>query len=137
MKFKHLVLAKQTYFEHFKDSISYSYKAFKASLFFLSHSIIPDLFEKDGSDIIKELNDLLQEKIRKIIEQQEQCECEEIERDEQQEQCECEEIERDEQQEQCEEIERDEQQEQCECEEIEEIECEIDKCEEHCGMTLD
>ena len=123
MKFKHLVLAKQTYFEHFKDSISYSYKAFKASLFFLSHSIIPDLFEKDGSDIIKELNDLLQEKIRKIIEQQEQCECEEIERDEQQEQCE--------------EIERDEQQEQCECEEIEEIECEIDKCEEHCGMTLD
>jgi hypothetical protein len=61
---KHLTKAKQGYFEHFSDSISYSGKALKAVWFFTIHSIFPDFYESNGSTCIKELNDILQEKCK-------------------------------------------------------------------------
>jgi hypothetical protein len=64
MYFKHLTKAKQNYFEHFLDSISYSGKALKAWFFFTIHSFYPDWFEYNGSTCIKELNDILQEKLK-------------------------------------------------------------------------
>jgi hypothetical protein len=66
MHFNHLIHAKQSYFEHFSDSISYSGKALKAFWYFTVHAFLPDFYECDGSTCIKELNDLLQEKIAKI-----------------------------------------------------------------------
>jgi hypothetical protein len=70
MQSKHLIHAKQSYFEHFSDSISYSFKALKAVWFFTVHSIVPDFYQCNGSETIKELNDLLQEKISKIKNQE-------------------------------------------------------------------
>lgn len=71
MQFKHLIRAKQSYFKHFLDSISYSTKALKAFWFFTIHSFLPDFYESNGSDTIKELHNILQDKLLKI--QQEQC----------------------------------------------------------------
>ena len=66
MTFKHLEYAKQSYIEHFKDSIKYVKFSLQAVFYFTVHSIYPDLFEHQGSDVIKKLNDILQEKINKI-----------------------------------------------------------------------
>ena len=66
MHFTHLTQAKQSYFEHFSDSIGYSFKAFKAVYFFAIHAFLPDYYEYNGSECIKELNDFLQEKLSKI-----------------------------------------------------------------------
>ena len=66
MEFKHLKYAKQSYFEHFKDSTKYVKLGLKATFYFGVHSVYPDLYEHQGSDTIKELNDLLQEKIKII-----------------------------------------------------------------------
>lgn len=66
MQFKHLIHAKQGYLEHFVDSISYSGKAFKAFWYFTIHAFWPEWYIKNGSDCIKDLNDILQEKLSKI-----------------------------------------------------------------------
>lgn len=66
MQSKHLTHAKQSYFEHFSDSISYSGKALKACFFFTVHAFYPNWYISDGSECIKELNDILQEKITKM-----------------------------------------------------------------------
>ena len=65
MEFKHLKSVKQSYFNHFKDSIKYIKLGLKAVFYFGVHSVYPDLYEHQGSDTIKELNDILQEKIKK------------------------------------------------------------------------
>lgn len=67
MHFKHLTEANQNYTEHFLDRISYSGKALKAFWFFTVHSIFTDFYESNGSSCIKELNDILQEKISKKL----------------------------------------------------------------------
>jgi len=64
--FSHLRLVKQSYFEHFFDAISYSFMAFKASFCFFVHSIWPDLFEFDGSNLIARLNAILADKKRRL-----------------------------------------------------------------------
>lgn len=69
MQFTHLIKAKQGYAMHFYDSIGYSCKALKALWFFTVHAFLPNFFETNGSTCIKELNDLLQEKLSKISQQ--------------------------------------------------------------------
>lgn len=69
MHFKHLNHANQSYFDHFVDSIRYSGKALKACFFFTVHAFYPDWYISNGSSRIKELNDLLQDKISKISQQ--------------------------------------------------------------------
>lgn len=59
MQFSHLKFVKQTYFEHFFDSMSYSFMALKGSFYFFVHSFWPDLFEFNGSKQIDELNTIL------------------------------------------------------------------------------
>ena len=66
MVFKHLEYAKQDYLEHFKDSMKYVGLSLQASFYFTIHSVYPDLCEHHGSDVIKKLNEMLQEKISKI-----------------------------------------------------------------------
>jgi hypothetical protein len=72
--FKHLVFANQTYLEHFKDAIRYSFISLKASFFFFCHAVWPDIFTKTGSDTIHELSEKIYEKyhnrIYEILEKQ-------------------------------------------------------------------
>ena len=60
--FKHLEIANQTYFEHFKDAFGYSCSSFIASFYFLCHAIWPDIFTKAGSDKINYLHNIIMEK---------------------------------------------------------------------------
>jgi len=72
--FKHLVFANQTYLEHFKDAIRYSFISLKAAVFFFCHAFWPDIFTKTGSDTIHELSEKIYEKyhnrIYEILEKQ-------------------------------------------------------------------
>lgn len=65
--FKHLAFANQSYFQHFRDAIKYSYMSFKASFCFFVHSIWPDIYIKSGSEIVHELSDIIKEKYTKRI----------------------------------------------------------------------
>lgn len=52
---EHLIQVKQTYIQHFCHSISYAFKSMNASICFMIHAVYPDIFQKSGSKIIKEL----------------------------------------------------------------------------------
>ena len=65
--FKHLAFANQTYFEHFKDAIKYSFISLKASFVFFCHAIWPDIFIKTGSHTVHELSKTISEKYQKRI----------------------------------------------------------------------
>jgi hypothetical protein len=56
MKFIHLEDVKQTYFEHFKDALYYSFASLRASIYFLIHGIYPDIFITSGSSTIFNIN---------------------------------------------------------------------------------
>lgn len=58
----HLEKNKQTYYEHFYDSMSYSLLAFKASFYFFIHAFIPESFQTNGSNTIFKLNDTIKSK---------------------------------------------------------------------------
>ena len=62
----HLQKVKQGYYEHFFDAIYYCGISLKASFYFFIHSLFPDLFEFDGSNTIKQLNNILEKKKQKI-----------------------------------------------------------------------
>lgn len=64
--FNHLQKIQQGYYEHFCDAIFYSWTSFKASFCFFVHSFYPDLFESDGSNYIKCLKEIIDEKYRLI-----------------------------------------------------------------------
>lgn len=55
--FNHLNFMRQSYFFHFKQSIKYSFLAWKASFYFFIHAIYPDIFQHTASDIIVGIND--------------------------------------------------------------------------------
>lgn len=59
MLFKHLNYVKQTYYDHFLDSMLFSFIALKISFYFFVHALWPDVFEFDGSKEIERLNNLL------------------------------------------------------------------------------
>jgi hypothetical protein len=64
--FNHLKQVKQSYLEHFQDGTIYCYLSLKASFYFFIHSIWPDIYEYNGSETISELNNILNEKKRKL-----------------------------------------------------------------------
>lgn len=66
-RFKHLIFANQTYWEHFYDSFGYFKSCICASFYFFCHSFFPDIFEQSGSKKINELNDKIQMKYTKRI----------------------------------------------------------------------
>lgn len=68
MKFKHLKYVKQNYLEHLYDALTYSFTSIKASVYFFIHGFCPDLFEFDGSNQIQNLNDILTNKKKKLLE---------------------------------------------------------------------
>ena len=59
MFLKHPEEQNMTYVEHLKHACCYSIQAFKSSVIFLVHGFFPCLFQKTGSEIIKDLNDQL------------------------------------------------------------------------------
>lgn len=60
--FKHLAFADQTYYDHFCDSIKYSWRSLRASFYFFCHAIWPDIYIKAGSDSVHELSNIIREK---------------------------------------------------------------------------
>lgn len=66
-RFRHLVFANQTYWEHFNDSFGYFKTSLCASLCFLCHAFWPDIFEQSGSKKINDLNDKIRIKYAKRI----------------------------------------------------------------------
>jgi len=64
--FRHLQQVNQSYISHFYDSMNYSFISFRASFYFFIHSLWPDFYEFNGSNAIKELNNILDEKKQKI-----------------------------------------------------------------------
>ena len=75
MSFRHLKYVKQGYFEslllqrkHLIDAFSYSFISLKASIYFFIHGFYPDLFEFDGSIQINNLNTILTDKKKRILE---------------------------------------------------------------------
>ena len=53
----------KTYWENNKESLKYSFKAFKASIYFLIHAFIPNKFKTKGSrEVSKIHNEILLKK---------------------------------------------------------------------------
>lgn len=52
---EHLVQVKQTYKEHFCHSMVFAFESMKASVCFFIHAIYPDVFQRSGSEIVKNL----------------------------------------------------------------------------------
>lgn len=67
MNFEHLDTAQQCYTEHFKDSFSYSWTAFKSSFYFFIHAVWPNAYQYKGSQTIHKLNTKLQNKKLEIL----------------------------------------------------------------------
>lgn len=59
----HLERANQTYSQHFKDSIYYSWLSLKSSFYFFFHAMYPNSFQSSGSDTVNHLNGILVEKL--------------------------------------------------------------------------
>ena len=60
---QHLSENKQSYCNHFKDSMSYSFQSLKASFYFFIHSLLPGFFCSSGSTTIFALKDSLDQKM--------------------------------------------------------------------------
>jgi hypothetical protein len=60
--FRHLEDVDQTYGEHFKDAMHFSWCSFKCSLKFFIHALLPNMFKTDGSREVMELNETIREK---------------------------------------------------------------------------
>lgn len=66
IRFQHLQKINQTYLQHFKDAVSYSYVSQKASLYFILHALYPDMFMTNGSSEIAKLHEQLQKKNNRL-----------------------------------------------------------------------
>jgi hypothetical protein len=64
----HLKQNNQTYWEHNKDALSYSKKAFKASLYFFIHAFFPERYTTKGSTEIANINSSIEMKKDKLNE---------------------------------------------------------------------
>lgn len=62
---RHLQIINQTYCEHFKDSITYGLRSWKASIYFFIHAFFPDFFQFNGSETIFQLYNDLSSKMEK------------------------------------------------------------------------
>lgn len=63
--FAHLEKINQTYIQHFKDTLVYSSLSLYASCIFFIHGLYPDILVNDGSEIIFNLNSMIQKKLKK------------------------------------------------------------------------
>lgn len=66
LQFNHLKSVRQNYIEHLSDSMNYSWKSLKSSFYFFCHGLYPDIFEKNGSKNIHNLNNLIQDKLNNL-----------------------------------------------------------------------
>jgi hypothetical protein len=58
----HLEDVKQTYFAHLIDTIKYATISFSAGVIFIIHGLFPDILHHAGSELINNLNILLENK---------------------------------------------------------------------------
>lgn len=63
----HLTFANQTYYNHMRDTLRYSWASLKSSIYFAIHAFFPNTFQHNGSDLIVALNDELLEKYSRCI----------------------------------------------------------------------
>lgn len=63
----HLKYVKQSYFCHLGYAISYSFFCLSASIIFLIHGFIPDIFRHTGSNMISILHEHFEMKKQNII----------------------------------------------------------------------
>jgi hypothetical protein len=66
MRFQHLLDYHQTYFSHLQDAWSFSARSLKASIAFFIHGLYPDIFVSTGSNEIKDLAKITQDKRKKL-----------------------------------------------------------------------
>jgi hypothetical protein len=66
MKFEHLDTNNQTYGEHFKEAIHYSFESFKCSIYFFIHALWPDSFKTKGSSKLNNLTEEIKDKYIRI-----------------------------------------------------------------------
>lgn len=59
---EHLRYANQSYLEHLKDALYYSYLSMKASIIFSIHGLFPFIYTRKASTIINELNEIIIQK---------------------------------------------------------------------------
>ncbi len=67
MVFQHLLKIKQSYFEHFKDAITYSYLSLQASIIFCIHGLYPDVLETKGGELIEKIHLRIQKKKLELL----------------------------------------------------------------------
>ena len=60
----HLEFARQSYMEHFHESMYYCWLSLKSSFFFACHAVIPDIFQKNGSETINYVHCAIQHKYK-------------------------------------------------------------------------
>ena len=65
-KFKHLEIVNQTYSEHLRDALTYSFISFKCSIFFILHGLYPDSFVST-STMINTLHHRIQDKYAAVV----------------------------------------------------------------------
>ncbi|NBO99436.1 MAG: hypothetical protein EBU90_04815 [Proteobacteria bacterium] len=65
--FAHLEFANQTYWQHFRASMGYSWRSFASSFYFFVHAFWPDIFQHHGSDRVVALSDELIDKYEQRI----------------------------------------------------------------------
>lgn len=58
---EHLQDVNMSYFQHMGYALSYSFVSFSASIIFIIHALIPDLFTSTGSSCIEMLHEHFQE----------------------------------------------------------------------------
>lgn len=54
---RHLESVDETYLQHFRHAMGFAVNMFVGSLYCLAHALLPFLFERAGSDVIRRLND--------------------------------------------------------------------------------
>ncbi len=52
--------------EHFRDAITYSIMALRASCIFFIHGLYPDIYEKEGGELIKQIDYKIEQKKKMI-----------------------------------------------------------------------
>jgi len=66
MTFKHLSDVNQTYTQHMKDSMKYSWSSLKSAFYFFCHGLLPCVYEHEGSDNVSRLHVKITDKYEQI-----------------------------------------------------------------------
>lgn len=72
VSFQHLEDTQQSYWEHMKQAMKYSWLSLKSSACFFTHAFWPDMYQGTGSTIVSELNETIAEQRKQQTVEKEQ-----------------------------------------------------------------